>query len=287
GIISSPGERSIMVVYVFPGSPADRAGIKRRDRITHVDGVPFDNPRTDPSRIRGVEGTTVRLTVISPGANPREIEVVRERILGGVAPTGRRLESAPSVGYLIIPDLWTGDMDVQVDRELVRLLNEQPPMTGLILDMRGNGGGYRSVLEQILGNFISGEVGEFYDKNSTFPFTITGKTLQQRLGGIPLAVLTDGGTESYAEVLAGALQVRGRAVVIGRPTAGNTETIYRYDFEDGSRLWIAQQGFRLQDGTELEGRGVLPDVPMSEDWTAYPESEDPDIRRALEALAKR
>jgi C-terminal processing protease CtpA/Prc len=229
----------------------------------------------------------VRLTVVSPGEAPRAIEVVRERIVGGVAPSGRRLESSPSVGYLVIPDLWTGDMDVQVDRELVRLLEEQPAMTGLILDIRGNGGGYRTVLEQILGNFISGEIGEFYDNDSTNPFSITGKALQKQLGGMPLAILTDGGTESYAEVLAGALQVRGRAVVIGRPTAGNTETIYRYDFEDESRLWIAQQGFRLQDGTELEGRGVLPDVPVSEDWTAFPESDDPDIRRALEELAQR
>jgi C-terminal processing protease CtpA/Prc len=258
----------------------------RRDRITHVDGQPFQNPRTDPSRIRGTAGTTVRLTVRSPGKEPREVEVVRERIVGGVAPSSRRLESHPGIGYLIIPDLWTGDMDVQVNRELEKLLEAQPPMTGLVIDIRGNGGGYRSVLEHILGNFLSGEVGQFYDQEGAYPFEITGRTLQKRLGGTPLAVLSDGGTESYAEVMAAALQFRGKAVVVGRPSAGNTETIYRYDFEDGSRLWVAEQGFRLPDGTELEGRGVVPDEVVSEDWTAFPESEDPDIRKALEALAR-
>lgn len=286
GIISSPGDRSIMVIYVFPGSPAERAGIMRRDRITHVDGFPFENPRTDPSRIRGAEGTTVRLTVTSPGRQPREIEVVRERISGGVVPSSRRLDTDPTTGYVIIPDLWTGDMDAQVDRELERLLDGQPPLTGLIIDIRGNGGGYRSVLEHVLGNFVSGDIGSFYDKNGTYPFEVPGRVLQQRLAPIPVAVLTDGGTESYAEVLAAALQYRGRAVVVGRATAGNTETIYRYDFDDGSRLWVAQQGFRLPNGTELEARGLLPDEPVAEDWTAYPESDDPDIRRALEALAR-
>jgi carboxyl-terminal processing protease len=286
GIISSPGERSIMVVYVFPGSPADRAGIKRRDRITHVDGIPFQNPRTDPSRIRGAEGTSVRLSITSPGSAAREVVVVRERIVGGVAPSSRRLSTDPAIGYLIIPDLWTGDMDVQVNRELEQLLDARPPMSGLILDLRGNGGGYRSVLEQILGNFVSGEVGQFYDKNGTYQFEVTGRALQQRLAGMSLAVLTDGGTESYAEVLAAALKYRGKAVIVGRPTAGNTETIFRYDFEDGSRLWVAEQGFRLPDGTDLEARGVVPDEQVNEDWTAFTENDDPDILRALDVLAR-
>jgi C-terminal processing protease CtpA/Prc len=189
------------------------------------------------------------------------------------------------MGYIIIPDLWTGDMDALVDRELAKLLDADPPMSRLIIDIRGNGGGYRTVLEHILGNFVDGPAGSFYDKNGTYPFTITGRALQQRLKNIPAAVLIDWGTESYAEVLAAVLQSRRRALVVGRNSAGNTETIYRYDFADGSRLWVAQQGFKLPDGTGLEGRGVVPDVHVSEDWTAFPESDDPDIQRAIEALS--
>lgn len=159
-------------------------------------------------------------------------------------------------------------------------------MTGLVLDIRGNGGGYRGVLEHVLGNFVSGEVGQFVDQDTSYPFVVTGRAMQQRLQGIPLAVLTDNGTESYAEVLAAVLQERGRAIVVGSPTAGNTETIYRYDFDDGSRLWVAEEGFRLSDGSGLEGRGVQPDEPVAQDWTAYSESDDPDIRKALEVLSE-
>jgi carboxyl-terminal processing protease len=62
----------------------------------------------------------------------------------------------------------------------------------------------------------------------------------------------------------------------------NTETIFPYDFDDGSRLWVAEQGFRLPDGNGLEGRGVLPDEAVTEDWTAFSENNDPDILRALQ-----
>jgi carboxyl-terminal processing protease len=282
GIVSSPGDRSVMVVFVFPGSPAERAGLMRRDRITHVDGQALSDPRNEPSKIRGPAGTSVRLTVISPGRVPRDVDVVRERITGGVSPTAHRLGINPAVGFLVIPDLWTGDMDRQVDRALGRLLDEAPPLTGLIIDLRGNGGGYRTVLENILGDLVSGKVGEFYDKNGTYPFEITPRALQSRLKGVQVAVLTDGGTESYAEVLAASVQVTGRGIVVGRPSAGNTETIFPYDFDDGSRLWVAEQGFRLPDGTGLEGRGVLPDEAVTEDWTAFSENNDPDILRALQ-----
>ena len=63
GILSSPEDTSILVIFVFPNSPAEKAGLQRRDRITAVDGIPFEDPRNEPSRMRGPKGTTVHLTV--------------------------------------------------------------------------------------------------------------------------------------------------------------------------------------------------------------------------------
>ena len=284
GIISSPANKSVGVVYVFPNSPADKAGIKRRDRITAVDGTPFVDPAKEAVRIRGPVGTTVTLSVVSPEEPERTVPIVRGRVTGAVVPSSRRLSADPSIGYLIIPTLATDDMDVRVESELEGLLSGSPDLNGLIVDMRGNGGGFRTMLESILGNFVSGDVGTFFNQATSYALTITRKPLTDKLSNIPVVLLVDQGTESYAEVMSASLQEKGRAKVVGVTTAGNTETIYAYNLEDGSRLWCAQEGFNLLDGTNLEGRGVIPDVTVNVDWTAFQEADDPQILKAVDLL---
>ena len=100
-------------------------------------------------------------------------------------------------------------------------------------------------------------------------------------------VLVDRDTKSYAEVFAAVLQAQGRAQVVGVNTAGNTETIYAYDFDDRSRLWVAQEGFRLPDGSSLEGRGVIPDRSLPVDWLQFSEIADPHIKTGIALLHAR
>ncbi len=284
GILSSPNDKSVGVVYVFPNSPAEKAGIKRRDRITAIDGTPFVDPAKEVARVRGPEGTTVTLTVASPEQPERIVPIVRGRVTGAVIPSSRRLPADPSIGYIIIPTLSTDDMDVRVEAELNNLLSESPNLKGLIVDLRGNGGGFRTILESILGDFLSGQVGTFYNQTTSYPLTIAGKPLADKLSRVPVVLLVDQGTESYAEVMSASIQEKGRAKIVGVATAGNTETIYAYNLEDGSRLWCAQEGFRLLDETNLEGRGVIPDVTVKVDWTAYQEADDPQILKAVDIL---
>jgi len=209
---------------------------------------------------------------------------VRDTIGGEIVPTASRLNADPSIGYLVIPDLWTDDMDTLVNDKLRELLDDPTPLKGLVMDLRGNGGGFRAVLESILSEFVSGDVGTFFNQNEEYSFTIKKGPLYDRLKNVPLVVLVDKGSESYTEVLSAVLQSQGRAKVVGVPSAGNTETIFRYDFDDGSRLWLAQESFKPPDGTNLEGRGVIPDVNIKDDWTTYTEQTDPDILAALKLM---
>jgi carboxyl-terminal processing protease len=283
GVLATREETSMAVVYVFPGSPAEEAGLKRRDRIIAIDGEPVVGTQTGPSKIRGPEGTTVTLTIRSPGESPRDVEIERRTITGQIEPSGHRLTTNPEIGYLIIPDLFLEEMDQLVEIELRDLLQGEP-LEGLVIDIRGNGGGLRSVMRNILGHFITGNAGTFYTKTQSTTFTIPKGRLYDQLQPVPVVVLIDGGTESAAEWLAGAIQARGRATVVGVTSAGNTETVYPYDLTDGSRLWVAQESFRLPDGTALEGRGVVPDVEIDRDWTAYSEEQDPHILEAVKLL---
>jgi carboxyl-terminal processing protease len=284
GILSSPEGKSVRVIYVFPNSPAEKAGITRRDRIVAVDGTPFVDPAKEIARVRGPAGTTVRLSIVSPEQAERVVPIVRGRVSGAVIPSSSRLSTDPSVGYLIIPNLWTDDMDVRVGGELNKLLAGSPDLKGLVIDMRGNGGGFRFILESILGDFVSGQVGTFFNQNTSYPLTITAKPLASKLSNVPVVFLVDKGTESYAEVMSASIQEKGRAKVVGVASAGNTETIFAYNMEDGSRLWCAQEGFKLLDGTNLEGRGVIPDVKVDVDWTAFKVEDDPQILKAVELL---
>jgi C-terminal peptidase prc len=284
GIFSKHNETEIQVVYVFPGSPAEEGGIKRRDVITAVDGGPITEDDEDLSRIRGPQGSKVTLTVRSPGEEPRDVELVRGPINGAVLPSASRLEADPSVGYLVIPSFDPEDMDEQVADELEKLVEGDEPLAGIVVDLRGNGGGLIDTMERIVGQFMTGEGGKYASRGREHLMIPPRGTMYQELKDVPLVVLVDEGSESASEMMTGALQHRGRAKVVGVSSAGNTETVYPYDFDDGSRLWLAEEGFQLPDGSTLEGTGVIPDAEIDVDWTEYPESEDPHILKAIELI---
>lgn len=268
-----------LVRTVYPGSPAEKAGIRRRDHILLIDGQPY---AANAAAIRGPEGSIVHLRVQSPGAAPRELEVERRAIVAKRVAEAYRL-AGTKTGYLLVQSFWPEDMADQVRDRLQQLL-AAGPIDGLIVDVRDNGGGWRYVLQGILASLMQGKTGEFFGKSGAVAFEIAPNELYSRLQATPIVVLVDGNTQSYAEVFAAALQATGRARVVGARSAGNTESIYAYDFEDKSRLWVSQEGFRLPNGVNLEGRGVVPDRMITANWTLFSEAKDPYILTALELL---
>ncbi len=278
GVITAPTSDGAIIQHVFSGSPAARAGLRPRDRIIAVDGAPMALGRD----ITGREGTEVRLTVVRPDKQTHDVVLKRQHVEGRISPTAARLHG--DIGYLSISTLWVNDMADQVSGALTDLVVERP-LKGLILDLRGNPGGWRDVLTSVLGHFVQGDVGFFFDRRHTRPLVIHD-TSGPDLRDLPLVVLIDRQTSSYAEVLAAILQAEAGAYVIGTPSSGNTETIYAYELSGGARLWVAQEGFRLRNGMNLEGQGVQPDVVIDLDWTRYSEEKDPHILEALRYLER-
>ncbi len=276
GILTAFTEKGLIIQRVFPDSQAEQAGLQSRDRIIAVDGTPC-TPRLCGS-IQGPEGTQVELTIAKINGDIVNLTVTRQPVSVRLSPTTRRLTN--DIGYISIPSLWINDMAQQVSGALTDMVVERP-LRGLVIDLRGNPGGWRSVMVSVLSHFVRGESGTFFDRNGKTPL-IVKEGSGPDLRGLPLVVLVDKDTASYAEVLAGVLRLEAGAYIIGQPTLGNTETIYAYELEGGARLWLAQEGFFLSNGVNLEGQGVQPDRVMDIDWLHYTEQDDPYIREALQ-----
>jgi carboxyl-terminal processing protease len=97
-------------------------------------------------------------------------------------------------------------------------------------------------------------------------------------------VLVGRETESFGEIFSGILQERGRALIVGRLTDGNVETLWRSDLEDGSRAWIASETFRPPNGADWEESGIVPDVEIPLDWDEFTVEADPQLQAALDWL---
>src|SRR5690606_38819217 len=162
--------------------------------------------------------------VVRPGDKLRDVVVVRQEVRTHIVPYYRRFPG--DVGYISIPTLWANDMGEQVSGALTDLV-AAGRLRGVILDVRSNRGGWGEVLNDVLSHFVRGQVGVFFGRHYVRPLVIEPPAGPD-MRGVPLVVLIDGDTASYAEVLAGVLQREAGALVVGSPSAGNTETIYAH-----------------------------------------------------------
>jgi C-terminal processing protease CtpA/Prc len=141
------------------------------------------------------------------------------------------------------------------------------------------------VLEALLGLFTSGSPGQFVSRDDSRPLEITAEDICGSQS-VPLVVLVDVDTASYGEVLSGVLRDTGRATLAGRTTLGNVETLWAFEFEDGSRAWIAREAFQFagQAVGQWEDTGIVPDIFVPTRWDLFTEATDPALATAVAVL---
>ncbi len=275
----------VTIILVFPGSPAEKAGLRPHDNILAVDGKPIigeDGSRTE--MLRGQAGSPVTLTVQRPGSPPRQVELIRQVITGSLPVPYEVITSASGkrIGYIMLASF----NDVTINDQFANALQsmtEDLPLDGLILDNRQNSGGADVVMENVLANFTSGEVGYFLNRQEQRSLRIIGRDINGSQD-LPLVVLIGKNTVSFGEIFSGILQDIGRAHLIGETTDGNVEILWVYEFADGSSAWIAHDTFQPlnQADAEWEKNGVIPDVEASANWDEVTLQTDPAIQAALE-----
>ena len=270
----------LAVVAPIPGSPADRAGLRAGDIIDTIDGTSLDGLTPDEarSRIRGPKDTAVRLGIVRGGA-PQEIEIVRAVIVTPEVET--RTLADGTVGYIRL----SGFSDHSAEAlHKAATENVQAGRTKLILDLRGNPGGFVTAARDVASQFLAdGTV--FWEEDADGNLTESAA----KPGGaatdpkIQLVVLVDGGSASASEIVAGALQDRGRAKLVGTKTFGKGTVQQWTQLEDdngGFRLTIAK--WLTPNKTWVHGTGITPDVVV--DAVPAKPGEDPVLDAALKEL---
>jgi carboxyl-terminal processing protease len=272
-----------VLLQVFPDSPAEQAGLLPHDRILAVDGVPTVDERgyDHLDLLVGPSGSGVRITVQTPGHEPREVVVTRAHIQTQLLVDAYRLPEV-DIGYVMIPTFWDETVADRV-RQALKGLMADGELQGLIVDMRINGGGLDTALRDTLSIFTSGDLGAFVSRDSERPLVVEADPVGNSQE-LPLVILVGRETESFGEIFSGVLQESGRAWLVGRTTEGNVETLWRADFEDGSRAWIASETFLPPSGTDWEESGIVPDVEIPLDWDEFTSRDDPQLEMALSWL---
>ena len=259
GIGAQVGERDgkLVILSTFAGSPAEKAGIRAGDVIIAVNGEPVSEMSQVETvlKVRGPEGTTVKLQVLHEGDTvPVEIEITREK----VNVPSVKFEMKGDVAYISISEFSARTSD-EIG-EVIPELSKQGA-TGIILDLRGNPGGLLNVVTEVASYFLhDGVVVQVKDnrgKITEYPVTKTGEVTD-----LPMVVLVDDSSASGSEVLAGALQDYKRATLAGITTYGKGSVNQFFQLSDGSGIYLTIARWLTPLGRPIEGVGLEPDVKL-------------------------
>ena len=276
-------EAGDVVLDPIPGNPAEKAGVVTGDVLLAVDGRSVSDAMTVQEiaqMIRGEKGTTVTLTVRHPGADePTELVIERADILIPSV-SYRLLEEAPTLGYIQLTR-FSGESSNEV-REAILNLREQGA-DKLILDVRQNGGGLLDAAIEVADHFLSGGP-ILYQESKGEGETIYEAEEEALEADAPLVVLVDGGTASSAEILAGALQDRDRATLIGSQTFGKGSVQLVYDLSDGSSVHVTSSRWYTPDRNQIDQLGLVPGIAVDVPQEAIDAGRDVVLERAVDYL---
>jgi len=251
-LIDGPEERdTIGVLSVLPEGPSEEAGVWAGDRIVAIDGASAVglNHEEIQDRLKGPEGSTVQVTLRRPGqSEPVQVSIMRDDVPIATLDAAYMLDGM--TGYIKINRF--AQTTYREFSNALRILDDRG-MTRLVLDLRGNAGGYMQMAERVADEFLKDDQVIVSARSRHKEYTQTarasgGGAFEDR----PLTVLVDEHSASASEIVAGALQDHDRALIIGRRTFGKGLVQREFQLSDGSGLRVTIARFYTPTGRLIQ-----------------------------------
>jgi carboxyl-terminal processing protease len=286
GVTVSQAPRGLRISQVFDESPAKRSGIARGDLIIAVNGTPLKGRSQEQSvaLIKGRSGTDVTLRIVHDG-KARDVDLVRQTIEVPVVASRLVTHDGRKLAVIALAQFSSG-----AHAELYRAIKraEKRGAQGIVLDLRGNGGGLVTEAQLVASAFLKdGKI--VTTKGRSVPTRTLEATGDPVAGSTPLVVLVDRDTASASEIVAGALQDRKRAEIVGTNTFGKGVFQQVIELSNGGALDITAGQYFTPNGRNLGGQGVSQGSGLTPDIRAKDNPKTPKrdeaLDRALTALA--
>lgn len=262
GIEVQADEGLVRVVSPYDDTPASRAGIMPGDYLTAIDGKSIIGLSLDEAveRMRGPLGTSLTVTIARVGAEPRDVTLTREKIM--TRSVTSRLEG--DIGVIRL-SAFNEKTAMELLKAIQDVRGKTARLKGLVLDLRNNPGGLLEQAVEVSDAFLDG--GEVVSTRGRRADAIDRRNAQRGevLPNLPVVVLINGGSASAAEIVAGALQDRDRALVMGTTSfgKGSVQTVIPLKGGRDGALRLTTARYYTPAGRSIQGVGIEPDVEVS------------------------
>lgn len=281
GIGAELGKKDGILIVITPldGTPALQSGLRPGDMIVKVN----DQDTTEwsiekaVSEIRGEKGTSVKLTILRD-QELKDFSIVRDQI---VNPSARYEITTQGIGYLRISRF----SDVDTIEIATKAANDfkSKGVKGVVLDLRGNGGGYLGAAQDVAGLWLQDKV-IVEDRRGNQVVETLRSGNNAILAGVPTVVLIDGGSASASEIVAGALKDYSAAKLLGTKTFGKGSVQTVESLASGGQLKVTVAKWYTPNGKNIDKEGIEPDINLELTKEDAQASRDPQKDRAFEIL---
>ena len=271
----------LVIVRPIEDQPADRAGLLAGDVVTHVDGESVDGKTLEEmtADIKGPEGTEVTLTIQRESLDePFDVTITRELIEYPIV-SGEMLED--NIAYVRLTGFSANSAD-QLETKIQELLNQDPQ--ALILDLRDNPGGFLSQSVQVADLFLGDGV-VLYERDGRDLEEVFESEDGDLAEEIQLVILLNAGSASASEIVAGAVQDRGRGVLVGETSFGKGSVQQPHTLSDGSELRVTIARWYTPNNQSIDSNGITPDIEVASP-EEFGTENDTQLQRAISFIVQ-
>lgn len=269
---------NLVILRPIEGQPAEEAGLRGGDEVTHVDGRSVQGLSVDEiiTLIKGPRGTDVTLSIQRADEEPFDVTITRALI---DIPIVESESLEEDIVYVRLTS-FSGNADEQVIAVLDELLTADT--AGIVFDLRDNPGGFLNQAVSIADILLPAGtilIERDSDGNERVFESESGDPAEE----FPLAILVTAGSASASEIVAGAVQDRGRGVIIGETTLGKGSVQQPHELSDGSELRVTIARWYTPDNVSIDQQGIVPDIEVLTP-EEFGTENDTQLQRAIEYI---